>query len=803
MRHLHPHFRLAPLSLAIALTLAAPCIVQAQPTDSGKAVAISIAPQSLGSALNELSDRAGVSIAFSPALVAGKTAPAVKGSLTLHQALGQLLAGSGLAASEDGTSIVIKNARSALSASDQESTLPVVKVTAQSVKDGTTEGTGSYIARASSTATKLNLSPRETPQTLTVVTRQKMDDFGLNNIDNVLESSSTIAIHRRGADGAAYYSRGFALQSQFDGIPNPLGLGEYNRGPAPDTAFLDKVEILQGANGLMSGAGEPGGTINLVRKRPTEQFQAHIETQIGSWSKKRLIGDVSGSLVDSGKIRGRLVALIDKSDAFTDYVYDDKQGLYGIVEADLTATTTVGASVMYQKNDFNMHYGVPMAPNGADLGLSRSSFYGLSNGDSKKETANYTLDIAQKLPSEWLLKAAYTRTDTTNEGVLNNLAGTLNPTTGSGLILVNTLQDRKINSDVFDIYASGPFQLLGRKHELVVGASAARMKDKSRLAFPIAFSAIPNIYSFNGTQIPRPSSQLSDWPVADETNQQGVYGAARLNLTDSFKAIFGARLSSYEYKSEGIQAQKENSIVSPYAGLIFDINSSTSLYASYSDIFKPQSNLKLGGGTIDPIVGKNYELGVKGEFLQGHLNASAAIFRLEQTNLAQVDTSTSSTACNGRNCYIAAGLVVSQGVDLGLNGELLPGWQIGASYTFVESEYGNGADKGKAYGTYMPQHILRAHTTYLIPGTNWTVGGNIRTQSRMYTEDTGFRIEQGGYTVVGLMAKYRISKHSELSLMVNNLLDQRYYESIGSYGTNLENFYGAPRNFAVNLKYAF
>jgi len=328
------------------------------------------------------------------------------------------------------------------------------------------------------------------------------------------------------------------------------------------------------------------------------------------------------------------------------------------------------------------------------------------------------------------------------------------------------------------------------------------MEDKGRLT-PLIISPITNIYSFDATSIPRPTGAFEDWSTPNETTQKGVYGATRLNLADSFKVILGTRVSWYEYKAAGVQQQKEDAVVSPYAGLIYDLSKSTSVYASYSDIFKPQSYLKFGGGTIDPVVGKNYEMGIKGEFLQGRLNASAAIFRLEQTNLAKVDESVSLTGCNGGRCYTAEDLVVSKGVDLGLNGELLPGWQMGAGYTYVESEYGSGVDKGKSYGTYLPKHILRAYTTYLIPGTNWTVGGNVRTQSRMYTESTGMLIEQGGYTVVGLMAKYRINKQAELVFTGNNIFDRHYYESIGSFGPKTENFYGAPRNFAVNLKYAF
>ena len=759
----------------------------------------------LSSALVRFAREAGVSLVGAGNAADGKSSPGLKGNYTVQGGFAALLAGSGLEVFRQADGSYGLRPAPVVDKSG-EAVLAPVQVSAQSVRDGTTEGTGSYTTRASSTATKLNLSPRETPQTLTVVTRQKMDDFALTSIDDVLGSASTISTQKRGGDGSFFYSRGFRLQSQYDGIPNPIGIGEDNRGPSPDTAFLDKVEILQGASGLMSGAGEPGGTINLVRKRPTEQFQAHVEAQLGSWNKKRLVGDVSGSLIESGKIRGRAVALVDHSDSFTDHVFNNKEGFYGIVEADVTATTTIGANVMYQKSKFNEHYGVPMGPDGADLGLPRSSFFGQKDGDSTKESTSYTVDLKQQLPSDWVLKAAYTHTDISADNAVNNLdGGPLNVATGDGLELWNFLQQREFKSDVVDIYASGPLNLFGRKHDLVFGATSAEMKDKSRSN---GWNLTPlNIYSYDG-QIPRLTGSYGAWPIENETTQKGAYVATRLNLSDPLKLILGMRASWYEYKSAGVQKQKEDSVISPYAGIIYDINKYTSVYASYSDIFKPQSNLKFGGGTVDPVVGKNYEMGVKGEFLQGRLNASAALFRLEQTNLATLDQAVSTTACDGGRCYKAEDLVVSKGVDLGLNGELLPGWQTGAGYTYVQSEYGSGSNKGKDYGTYRPKHLFRAYTSYLIPGTDWTVGGNVTAQTKIHSEGTdwygqSFRIDQGGYAVVGLMAKYQISKQAEIGMTINNLFDRRYYQSIGSSSSFLENFYGAPRNMSAILKYRF
>jgi len=804
---LAPRFPTArPLALAVhlivfggafALAAHAPAALAQSAPQATATRAYDIPAGPLSNALVRFAHEAGVSLVGAGNAANGKSSPGLKGNYTVQGGFAALLAGSGLEAFRQADGSYGLRPAPVVDKSG-ETVLAPVQVSAQSVRDGTTEGTGSYTTNASSTATKLNLSPRETPQTLTVVTRQKMDDFGLTSVDAVLESTSGVYVRNEGGDGTVASSRGFRLQSSYDGIPNPIGIGEGNRGPSPETAFLDKVEILQGASGLMSGAGEPGGTINLVRKRPTREFQAHVEAGLGSWDKKRLVGDVSGALIKSGRIRGRAVALVDRSDSFTDYVFDNKQGFYGIVEADITETTTVGANVMYQMNDFNMHYGVPRNPNGADLDFQRSSFYGLKNGKSTKESTSYTIDLNQKLPFDWIFKAAYTHADITGDNVVNNLRGTLDPTTGNGLQLSTRLQEREFESDVIDAYVNGPISLFGREHELVFGAASSKMQDRNRLA-PVSRTDL-NVYNYDGSSISRPSGAYAAWPVANETKQQGIYGAARLNLADQIKFILGTRVSWYEYKNRGTTQQKEDAVVSPYAGLVYDLNKSTSVYLSYSDIFKPQSSLKLGGGTIDPIVGENYEMGVKGEFLQGRLNASAAVFRLEQTNLAQIDYDVG-TVCNGGYCYKASGLVVSQGFDLGLNGEVLPGWQVGAGYTYSHSETKEGADKGKAYGTGTPQRIFRAHTTYLIPGTAWTVGGTIRSQSKMYQESTGYYAKQSGYTVVGLMAKYRINKQADVGITVNNLFDRHYYETIG--GAVMGNFYGAPRSFAVNLKYNF
>lgn len=796
MRHPHPNrFSPAPLALAAAIALGLPALAQAQAATGARPVAVSIAAQSLGDALNELAAAVGTPIAFSQALVAGKTSPAVKGTLTARQALDRLLVGSGLVGLLNGGVITVQQTPKGVG----DAALPEVKVTAEADRSGTTEGIGTYTTRASSTATKLDLSLRETPQTVTVVTHQKMRDFGLTNVETALESTSTTNVEYRGIPGSEYYVRGFAIQSQYDGMPNPLGIGQSDKGPTLDTAFLDRIEILSGASGLMTGAGDPGGTVNLIRKRPTDTFQANVETQLGSWGKRRLVGDISGPLIESGRLRGRAVALVDNSNSFKDYTFNDRNGFYGVLEADLTDTTTLGASVMYQRNKLNEDEGVPMAPDGSDLRLPRSTFLGHSNGRGTRENKTYSLDLKQKLPSDWTLKATYTHSANDNHVTRGFLIGDLDRLTGDGLLLLSYLNQRKLSSNAFDIYASGPLELFDRKHEFAFGATHSEFNDKSRNSE----STLSDVNIYNGSPLLQPNANFPENWEHSETRQTGAYGVAKFNLTDSLKIITGVRLSSYKFTSNQALSRKESSVVSPYAGLVYDLNDNYTVYVSYSDIFKPQSNMTIRGTTLDPISGKNYEIGIKGEFFQGRLNTSAAVFQLRQSNLPEIDRTVPEDACAGNPCFNPSSLVVSEGIDLAINGEIASGWQIGAAYTYVDSKYKKGADQGKIYNTTMPKSTLRAYTTYRIPSTNWTIGGDLRVQSNTYSEDTGWKIEQGGYTLVGLMAKYQINKKTNISMSANNIFNKRYYRTVYGYGTTLWNFYGNPRNIQINLKHDF
>ncbi len=752
----------------------------------------------LSSALTRFATEAGIFLVGASELAQGKTSPGLQDRLGVQAALDRLLVGTGLQARPNAQGQYV------LEKAVGVTTLPAVQVSAMRL-GATTEGTESYTTGITNTATKLNLSPRETPQTISVITRQQMDDFAMTSVDDALKATSGVFVLDRGNNGSAYYSRGFALQSQYDGIPNPIGISQNNINPQIDNAFLDRVEVLQGPSGLMSGAGDPGGTINLVRKRPTREFQAHIEAQGGSWNQRRVVGDISGPLVDSGRIRGRMVALVDKRDSFVDYAFRDRQAFYGVLEADITSSTMLYASLQYQKDKGRNHFGVPFAADGSDAGLDRSDFFGNANQLTTRDYTLYTVGLEQQLPADWTMKLQYSGSKT-NISIDNYsyLSGNLNPTTGNGLSINQMAHfSGDVPYDSFDAYVSGPVTLLGREHELVFGANGSTMT--RNFAGTGYMPALPiNVFSFNPTTLPTAVTGTNPYIGGYKITQRGVYGVGRFNLTDSLKLITGVRVSSYEDKDviTGATTAKESNVVSPYAGLIYDINKTHSAYVSYSDIFNPQSEQNADGDTLKPIVGSNYEVGLKSEFFGGELNTAVALFRLEQTNLAQLDESVPNDPANicGGQCYTASDKVTSQGVELSINGEIVPGWNLTAGYTYVDSQYASGADNGEPYATELPKHTVQLYTTYKLPKTNWTIGGDVRYYSKIYREGPGWTLNRDALVLVGLTAKYQINPNADLTLVVNNVFDKTYRAALDTrnYST-----FGQPRNFVANLQYRF
>lgn len=718
-------------------------------------------------------------------------------ALSLHRILATGLLGLGAIASASAQTSPERDATPPAAADPR--TLETVEVTANQL--GTvTEGSGAYTPGTIATATRLVLTPRQTPQSISVITRQEMDDFGLTGIDDVMRVTPGLSIVTYDSERTEYYARGFAVQNfQYDGIPMQRDSAYSAGNTLSDMAIYDRVEVLKGATGLLTGMGDPGATINLIRKKPSrDTVRGSATLGAGSWDDYRAEVDVGGPLTDDGRVRGRAVAAFQDGHAHSDHYQRSTQVLYGIVEADLGESTllSVGADAQDSDPKGSSWGGIPLLDSNGDFNDKPRSF---NNGARWSHWRQYTrtgfATLEHRFGNDWLVKLQLNHQVNGYDAALGAAAsGNPDPLTGAGVGLWLGQYIGKTVSNAADVYVSGRFDWFGREHELVVGGSLSRKRWTNTGYFAPADypTDVPDYRAWNG-DIPEPAWQrgFGDNVV---TRENGAYIVGRFDLADPLKLIVGSRIGSY--KSVDID---KSGVVVPYAGVVYDLNRNFSAFASYSTIFKPQSYQDERGRALDPLEGQNYEVGLKGEFYDGRLNASAAVFQLDQDNYPDP---TGGRTPSGGIAYRALPGVRTKGYEFEISGQLLPGWQIQAGYAHKLAR-----QAGAKVSTLEPEDQFSIHTSYRLRGglQGWTVGGGARWQNQTFGSiphpslgTVEHRTQP--YWLLDLMTRYEINDQLSATLNVSNLLDKRYYTIFSYYSTYT---WGEPRNVRVALTYRF
>lgn len=798
-------FALRNLLAVASFALVAP--VLAAPVD------LNLPAQPLSTSLRQLGEAAGLSIAADSSLTGHLHAPAVSGRLEPTAALQQLLEGSGLTYQRTGNTLIITRQGD----SDASLQLGATSITGTGLGE-TTDGSGSYTTGSTSTATKMPLSIRETPQSISVMSRQRMDDQNLTQLTDAVRQVPGLSMTQSGntgSDSSPIYSRGFRVENyQIDGEPL-LNSGYASIFQSNDLAIYDRIEVIRGATGLTNGVGTPGATLNLVRKRPTHEWKSSVGLKAGSWDNNAIELDSGGPLNDSGSVRGRMVAAYRDAGSHIDRLNERHKVIYGIVEADLTPDTLLSLGADMQHHDANNHarLGRPLFySDGSHTDWSRSASAATAWGYSKRHFASGFASLDQQLNDDWKAKVTLSRGRYEYDEVLGHTSSTSYPDrlTGTGGTVWGGRWGSKPVQDSLDMHLRGSFELLGQQHDVVLGHSRQQTRYKADdydLWYYDGWSnVIPDYNGWDGKTPVKPNIPVNGRTDYDE-NQQATYGSLRLRATDRLSVFLGARVSDWEdvRKTRSYRADVQDSetrrtetgVVTPFAGVVYDLDDTWSVYASYTSIFKPQSNRLLDGSYIDPLEGNGYEVGIKAGFFEDRLNFSTAIYQIEQDNLAVAipDTYVPGTT---DLAYRAESGTKTRGFEVELSGELMPNWQVSTSFSRNIVQDSNGS----ALNTEIPQNTAKLFSSYLIEnlGNGLTVGGGVNWQNAIYTDGRGpnsVRFTQSSYAVVDLMARYPITEQLTATLNLNNLLDKEYYTSTSSA------YYGTPRNATLGLRLSF
>lgn len=656
----------------------------------------------------------------------------------------------------------------------------------------------SYTVDDSAAATRLGLTLRETPQSVTVMTRQRLEDQNLQSLRDVLDQTPGVYSYQYDTERVLFTSRGFVIDNLlYDGVPATTNFNTDSIEDALDTALYDRIEIVRGATGLTTGAGSPAASVNLVRKHADSRTRAmQFEFTQGSWDDSRIEADISTPLTADGSVRARVVGAYQYRESYQDLYRSEKWVLYGVVDADLGSRARLSVGYDNQENtpQSNTWGSFPLFfSDGTPANWSRSVTTSTDWAFWNRRFETAFGELRYQFDGGWALRSTLSWRRYKEHNQLFYVFGYPDPDTG----IIDTsdpeagygayaYSDRaKVIQRAIDVYASGPFTLFGHEQQLVVGYNGSRTANNSVAIEPVDGLTDPvNLFDWDGSY-PQPTfdsgTRLSDIT----TKQNGVYLATRIRIAEPLKLIAGARyatwkIGSYYLYDTPADSRYDYEKTIPYAGLIYDVSTHYSLFTSYTEIFKPQNSKSAAGQYLDPIDGRSYEVGIKGEHFGGKLNSALTLFRTLQNNVATpvLDEDGETVKLpDGSDVSRPIDGTVSRGFELELAGQLREGWNASFGWT----RYLIDDADGDAVRTFVPRTLVRFYTTWTPRGAlkRLTVGGGMDWQSESSTQvgapDGGAILRQDDVTRVNLLARWQFTPDIALQLNGNNLLDEKYY----------------------------
>ncbi|MFL6609130.1 MAG: TonB-dependent siderophore receptor [Pseudomonas sp.] len=773
-------------------------------------VSINIPAQPLPQALQAFGQQTNQQVIYNADELAGLKSNRVSGKMSPQAAITELLKGTGVRHSLEGNTLMLVKGSASAGLELGATTINAEQLNA------TTEGSHSYTSNAV-TIGKGTHTLKEIPQSITVMTRKQMDDQNLVNLKDAVNQTTGIVGLQGVGQGMILSSRGFQIDDwQYDGVPIPRNTYSLGNWATQDLIFFDRLEILRGASGLLQGTGSPGGAVNLVRKRGQSAPTVTLTGKAGSWDHYGLQLDAGGPLNDAGNIRGRVVLDEDQSNSFVDHAWSKTHSLYGSLDIDLSEDTTLGLAVSQSNGESRGNIrGLPRYTDGSMPDVSRSTYTGARWNRSEIDVTTYYADLEHRFNDDWAFKVGgvYMSEDNQakNQRTQNALVG-LNPD-GTGVQYADFVTDFQSTKVGLDTNLIGKFEALSMEQEVMLGANYAQLETDDKYARTFN-SSTDTIFDLNNN---RPDVSYESLIAAGgrgvlskyDVRQKGVYGTWRVKPVDDLTLILGSRVSWYDfsYKSKNELAagitrntpsySTETGVVTPYAGIVYDLSREWAVYASYTDVFQPQTNVDASGSVLKPVVGTNYEVGLKGELMDGRVNTSLAVFRYDHENRALND---GGSGCGGFGCSTASGKVRSQGIEAEISGEVIDNLQLFAGYTYNTTKSLNGADEGKVFSSWTPKHMLRVWGNYQFTG-DWnrvSTGLGFTTQSHTLGYQADYEVP--GYTVWNARVGYKLTSEIDLALNANNLFDKTYIAPAYNQ-LNGNNNFGDPRNLMFTVKY--
>ncbi|WP_312146367.1 MULTISPECIES: TonB-dependent siderophore receptor [Stutzerimonas stutzeri subgroup] len=686
-----------------------------------------------------------------------------------------------------------------VSANDEPPAEPLaleeMQVTASAERaDGPVQG---YRATRSASATRTDTAIHETPQSISVVPAQVVEDIGATRLEDALDYAGGVERGNnfggqglteflvRGFSTQEFYRNGFAVNR---GYPN-----------MPDASTLERIEVLRGPASMLYGRGDPGGTFNIVSKQPQAERRTVLGSQVNTDGLRRGTLDTTGALDESAAFTYRLNLVAEGSDSFRDHVESERYNIAPVLRWQLSDDTALILEGDYLHNRHPMDRGLTRYPNQAG-DLSRDRFLGEeSAGKLTNQNATTQLRLEHQLDSQWMLRGGIQYLD----GSLDGGAVENNGLAADGRMVGRNYSERWLNWNDLAVQANleGHFDAAGLAHTLLLGVEFDDFNYDSQIDrsggatsdFPI--DLYDPVYG-------QPLPALTRTTTYDDENLKSYafFLQDQIALTERLTAQVGARLERFEQHYEnkltpaGSWDQAHNA-VSPRFGLIYGLTEELAVYANTSRSFKPNRGADRSSQAFAPEKGIAHEVGIKYELPEHDLSVTAALFHITKENVLTSDPVDS-------NYQIAAGEARSRGFDISVAGNITPQWRVIGGYAYVDAEVTESSSASIPAGTRLanvPRHSFNLLDTYEFaegPLAGLGVGMGIKYVGDRKGGATSTAFDMDAYTTVDLLAYYPLTERVRLNLNLNNLFDEEYEER--AWG-NIWAYPGAPRALQAGI----
>ncbi|WP_395344498.1 TonB-dependent siderophore receptor [Ningiella sp. W23] len=647
-----------------------------------------------------------------------------------------------------------------------------------------------------------NFSTLETPQSELVISSDVLIDAGAFDLSQALDLSSSVA--RQNNFGGLWNSfavRGFVGD---ENLPSNYLVNGFNAGRgfggARDLSGIESVEVLKGPRAAIFGRGEPGGTINLVTKRPTFDKEGNIRVLAGSFDTYRVDLDYTTPISDD--IAVRFVGYYEDAESFRDTIETKRRAMSPSIAWQIDDKSQLVYELEYSRQEVPFDRGV-IAIDGV-LGLiPESRFLGEpGEGPMEADVLGHQLEYQHDFNDNWSALVGVNYRDTSLEGSATE--------TGFGDVIDGEInrfrrtRDYDATYQVFRAELTGEFELAGLAHRLIVGIDSDEFEN-DQVFLRVRGDQFINVFNpvYGAYPLPTPG------PNTDRVETQeslGVFIQDQISITDKLDIRIGARFDDYEQelinRRSDTTATQTESRVSPQFGIVYQTTDTLSLYAAYGENFRPLSGNDADGNGFEPNQSSSMEAGIKFTLNDGNLTGTVALFRVEQENLLVVDDPTAFTSA-------AIGEAESQGIEIDLNGEIGDGLMLWASYSYVDAQTENAffdANFGFTVEAGSPLLNIPEHQLSLqlvkeseLSGRPFEYGGGV-----VYVGDRngffGTDFELPSYTLARAFVNYEISESLSVRGELENLFDETYY--LNSFA-DVWVQPGAPRNFRVSATYRF